>query len=147
MGICAGMRAAIAAQMDRCGIGAGMDRAMYIMHMIMVCFMNMGFTHVRFRGIVVDTLRQRRAGAHRSAIRRQSSARQEHADQNQSCCDSQSHLKTIRIQLYVLLCRHSKARALPPRLIIEIFSRLPGPCRAAPCGKGLRFTQDACFCQ
>lgn len=113
MGLGAGMRTAIALQMERCGIIAGMDRSM---HMMMVCFIvcvgDMSSRSVRFRRVVMDTLCQRRAGAHHSAVCPHGSARQKHTNQNQSCCDSQSHLKTVRLQLYVLPCRRSKARAL-----------------------------------
>jgi hypothetical protein len=113
MGLGAGMRTAIASQMERCGIIAGMDR---FMHMMMVCFImcigDMSSRSVRFRRVFMDTLRLRHAGTHHSAICLYGSARQKHTDQNQSCCDSQSHLKPVRLQLYVLPCRRSKARAL-----------------------------------
>ena len=113
MYLCAGMRAAFASQMERRRIIAGMGRAM---HMMMVCFIvcvgDISSRSVRFRRVFMDTLRQRRAGAHHSAVCPHGSARQKHTDQNQSCCDSQSHLKTVRLQLYVLPCRRSKARAL-----------------------------------
>jgi len=92
----AGMGAAIAFHVDRCGIVAGMCD---FMPMMVVCFMDMGIPHVRFCSVGAATLHRHRAGAHRGAIRLQRSARQKPRDQNYDCCDPQSYFQKHPAQL------------------------------------------------
>ena len=57
MSICTGMRTAITSQMDHCGIGVGMDRSMHMMMVCFVCVGDMRSSSIRFRRVVMDTLR------------------------------------------------------------------------------------------